>query len=90
MACEQSMQIFKKLLKKGVEIPAAFACGWIGGEAESYHFKDIGWWHMHTATCAGEFGEPRQTNEREIEKFNYCVEQLGVNHKHSIPKKWNE
>jgi hypothetical protein len=76
-------------LKLGVPVPAAFACGGIG-DGESYHFKDIGWWHLKNGICADNLHKPRQPEKSEIEKFNYCVKRLGIKHKYSLPEKWND
>lgn len=78
----------KEKMTRGVPIPAAFACGGIGS-GESYHFKDICWWHLHTGKCTDNFHKPRQAEQSEIEKFNYCVDALGITHKYPVPKKWD-
>lgn len=77
-----------KEMKNGVPIPQAFACGGIG-DGESYHFKDIGWWHLKDGICTDNSGKPYNSGKpEEIEKFNYCVKRLGINHKYSIPECW--
>lgn len=81
------LEELKEELKKGVHIPDAFACGGIGN-GESYHFKDIGWWHLHRGVCADNSNKPRKPEASEIEKFEYCVNKLGINHKYKIPKEW--
>ena len=81
------LEELKDELKKGVHIPDAFACGGVGN-GESYHFKDIGWWHLHSGSCADNSGKPRKPETSEIEKFEYCVNKLGINHKYKIPKEW--
>jgi len=83
----QHLEELKKQLKLGVPVPAAFACGGIG-DGESYHFKDIGWWHLKNGICADNLHKPRQPEKSEIEKFNYCVKRLGIKHKYSLPEKW--
>ena len=80
---------FKEEMKKGINIPAAFACGGIG-DGESYHFKDIGWWHLKDGRCANNSHQPRTPNQAEIEKFRYCVERLGIEHKYPMPEKWGQ
>ena len=77
----------KEQLKSGVEIPSAFACGGVG-DGESYHFKDIGWWHLKNGTCADNFHKARKPNAEEIEKFKYCITRLGIEHKYPIPEEW--
>ena len=76
----------KELMKKGVESPDAFNCGY--GPGESYHFKDIGWWHLDNGVCADNLHIPRCSEETEIKKFNYCVKRLGIEHQNPIPQKW--
>jgi len=77
---------FKVLLTQGVASPDAFNCGI--GESESYHFKDIGWWHMKDGTCSDNSHKPRTPEDSEIEKFKYCIKLLGIGHKYPIPEKW--
>ena len=77
----------KQALQEGVTVPAAFACGGIG-EGESYHFKDIGWWQLHSGICADNCHRPRHPEPAEVDKFNYCVERLGIEHKYPVPAKW--
>ena len=79
----------KKDMLCGVPVPSAFACGGVG-DRESYHFKDIGWWHLHNGICTDNFANPRTPNEEEIKKFSYCVERLGIEHKYPIPEKWEK
>lgn len=67
----------KALMNGGVDSPDAFACG-IGNE-EAYHFKDIGWWWLHTGECQ----QPES-----IDKFKKGVEFLGLDHKYPMPEKW--
>ena len=81
------LEELKAMMSAGVNIPAAFACGGIG-KAESYHFKDIGWWHLHNATCADNSHKPRTPEEEEVEKFSYCVNALGITHKYPVPEEW--
>lgn len=83
------LEELKERLRKGAPIPDAFACGGIG-DGESYHFKDIGWWHMHSGTCADNFHQPRIPDEAEIKKFHDCVERLGIEHKYPMPEKWGK
>ena len=68
----------KEKLSKGVLIPDAFHCEVEGDE--SYHFKDIGWWRLHTGDCDC----PEQ-----VEKFKRAVESLGLTHKNPMPKEWD-
>lgn len=77
---------FKVLLTKGVASPDAFNCGI--GESESYHFKDIGWWHMKDGTCSDNSHKPRTPEDSEIEKFKCCIKRLGIDHKYPIPEEW--
>ena len=77
---------FKVLLTKGVATPDAFNCGI--GESESYHFKDIGWWHIKDGTCSDNSHKARTPEDSEIEKFKYCIKLLGIDHKYPIPEKW--
>lgn len=84
---EQYLDELKEQMKSGVPVPTAFCCGGIG-EAESYHFKDIGWWHLHSGTCADNFHQARHPEEQEIKKFDYCVKQLGIKHKYPVPSQW--
>ena len=77
----------KEQLEIGVTIPSAFACGGIGN-GESYHFKDIGWWHLHKSSCVDNSHKPRTPNDAEIKKFKYCVNKLGIKHKYKIPDQW--
>ena len=77
----------KAMMNTGVNIPAAFACGGIG-KAESYHFKDIGWWHLHTGTCSDNSHKPRIPDEAEVKKFSYCVNALGITHQFPVPEEW--
>lgn len=77
----------KEKLKIGISIPTAFDCGGIG-DGESYHFKDIGWWHLKNGVCADNFHKPRTPEQTEIEKFDYCVKRLEIDHKYQIPKEW--
>ena len=69
----------KEAMTRGVPCPDAFACG-IGSE-ESYHFKDIGWWWLHTS---------RAQNPEEREKFERGVSFLGLEHKYPMPKEWKK
>lgn len=77
---------FKVLLTQGVASPDAFNCGI--GESESYHFKDIGWWHMKDGICSDNSYKPRIPEDSEIEKFKYCIKLLGIDHKYPTPEKW--
>lgn len=77
----------KSLMKRGVQIPTAFAGGGIGN-SESYHFKDIGWWQLHDGLCADNAHKPRTPKQEEIEKFRKCVSKLGIVHKCQMPKDW--
>lgn len=69
----------KKLLAKGVRMPDAFECS--VGKEESYHFKDIGWWDLHT----GKSNRPES-----IEKFKRGVAALNLEHKYPLPEKWDK
>ncbi|MBE6695362.1 MAG: FAD-dependent oxidoreductase [Ruminococcaceae bacterium] len=69
----------KELLIKGVCIPDSFNCSVGGGE--SYHFKDIGWWHLHTE---------KSNSPESIEKFKRGVAALSLKHKYPMPEKWGE
>lgn len=72
----------------GPNVPAAFACGGVG-DGESYHFKDIGWWHLHNGSCADNTHTPTgKPRPEDVEKFNYCVSRLGIRHRYPIPKEW--
>ncbi len=65
---------FIELLKQGVDMPAAFECS-VGSE-EQYHFKDIGWLHLH----------PYQpVDEEKTEKFKKGIKSLGLSHKYPLP-----
>ena len=75
------LEELKEQLKIGVIVPSAFACDGIG-DGESYHFKDIGWWHLHKSSCTDNSHNPRTPEDDEIKKFEYCVKKLGINHKH--------
>jgi len=66
-----------KRLKEGVKSPDAFSCD-VGCD-ESYHFKDIGWWWIHSSKCE---------KPEEIEKFKKGVEFLKLKHKYPMPKEW--
>ena len=68
---------FKEALKKGPDSPDSFGGG-IGCD-ESYHFKDIGWWMLHT----GKTQYPEK-----IEKFKKGVKALGLKHKYPMPEEW--
>lgn len=81
------LEELKEQLKIGVPIPAAFACNGIGTD-ESYHFKDIGWWHLSNGICADNAHKKKTPQSGEIEKFEYCVNKLGIKHKYKIPDKW--
>ena len=69
----------KELLIKGVCIPDSFN-GSVGG-GESYHFKDIGWWNLHTE---------KSNSPESIEKFKRGVALLSLKHKYPMPEKWGE
>lgn len=77
----------KELMEKGVTVPIAFTGGGIG-DGESYHFKDIGWWHLKDGICKDNAHNIRTPEECEIEKFKKCVKKLGITHKNPIPDKW--
>lgn len=78
---------FKEEMKAGVPIPDAFACNGIGN-GESYHFKDLGWFHLHTKSHNDNFGKPKDYTEAEIKKFRYCAQKLGIEHIRPIPEEW--
>lgn len=86
---ETHLEELKDELKKGVTIPDAFACGGIGS-GESYHFKDIGWWHLHQGICEDNAHKPKIPKKSEIEKFEYCVNRLGIEHQYSMPQVWDD
>ncbi len=76
------------LMKAGVTIPDAFACGAINDE-EKYHFKDIGWWHLDTAVWEPDWGKTaKELDPRALEKFKTCVNAIGIKHTHEMPKEW--
>lgn len=79
----------KEQMKAGVPIPTAFACNGVG-IGESYHFKDIGWFHLHTATRRDRLPGHKGTEREDLEKFHYCVQKLGIEHKYPIPTKWEK
>lgn len=81
------LEELKELLRRGVPIPSAFACGGIGA-GESYHFKDIGWWNLHDGTAMDNGHRVKETVPAEVEKFRECVDALGICHKYPIPKAW--
>lgn len=64
----------KKRMKDGVGIPQAFECG-IGDE-ESYHYKDLGWLHLHPFSC----DSPSNMN-----KFKQGINALSLEHKYDLP-----
>ena len=69
----------KALLEQGVKSPDAFCCN-VENE-EAYHFKDIGWWWLNTATAQ---------NPEKIDKFKKGVESLSLEHKYPMPKEWKK
>lgn len=71
------LEELKELMRKGVEIPAAFDGGIDG--SESYHFKDIGWWRLNNG---------HSDTPSEVEKFKRGVKYLGLPHKFPMPKEW--
>jgi len=81
------LEELKESMKKGVSIPAAFACGGIG-EQESYHFKDMGWWDLHSGKCRADFGGVKEPSQKEVDKFRYCINALGIRHKYPVPEEW--
>ncbi len=83
------LEELKEELKQGVPIPTAFACGGVGS-GESYHFKDLGWWHLHKGVCTDNSGKPKTPDESELEKYRYCVEHLGIKHKFPTPENWEK
>ncbi len=66
---------FTELLKKGVDMPAAFECG--VGSGEQYHFKDIGWLHLHPYI--------KVNDEQKREKFKRGIKFLNLSHKYPLP-----
>ncbi len=74
-------------MRTGISIPAAFACNGIG-IGESYHFKDLGWFHLHTKIHADNAAEATEASDAQIKKFKFCVEKLGIEHKFPIPEEW--
>lgn len=73
------LDTLKKLMERGVDIPAAFN-GSIG-DYESYHFKDLGWWRLNDGTS---------DSLDKLEKFKRGVESLGLSHKHPLPEEWKK
>ncbi len=71
----------KALMKQGVHIPDAFACGSIGTE-EKYHFKDMEWWDMEHGRNS------KAVSAEEVEKFKLCVNKWGIEHIYPMPDKW--
>lgn len=69
----------KALLTEGIHIPDAFECK-VESE-EAYHFKDIGWWYLNTASA---------DCPEKIEKFKKGVAALGLTHKYKMPQKWKK
>ena len=74
-------------MRTGISIPAAFTCNGIG-IGESYHFKDLGWFHLHTKIHADNAAEATEASDAQIKKFKFCVEKLGIEHKFPIPEEW--
>lgn len=66
---------FTELLKKGVDMPAAFECS-VGSE-EQYHFKDIGWLNLHPYI--------KVNDEKKREKFKRGIKVLNLSHKYPLP-----
>ena len=52
--------------------------------------KDIGWWHLKDGSRANNSHQPCDSTQSEIEKFRYCVERLGIEHKYPMPEKWGQ
>ena len=73
------LEELKALLEEGVYIPDCFGCGTYSDE--SYHFKDIGWWWLHTK---------KAQSPDEIEKFKRGVAYLGLKHKYPMPTEWEK
>lgn len=71
------LDILKELMTTGIKSPDSFAFG--AGRDESYHFKDIGWWWLHTSKCQ---------HPEAIEKFKKGVKSLGLQHKYHMPEEW--
>lgn len=84
---EKHIDELKEELKRGVPVPAAFACGGIG-DGEDYHFKDIGWWYLKGGMHRDDSYKKTVPNAAETEKFDYCVKRLGINNKYPMPEKW--
>ena len=57
---------------------------------QAYLTKGIHTISLHDGNCADNSNHPKDPDETEIEKFHYCVERLGIEHKYSIPQKWNQ
>lgn len=65
----------KNAMRRGADIPCAFECE-VGNE-EAYHFKDIGWLHLHPYNNV-----PKES----IEKFKRAISALSLTHKYPLPK----
>ena len=76
---EQYLPELKEALAKGAPSPDSFNCSI--NDMESYHFKDIGWLHLNPYHC--------DTPEAK-EKFTRNIKALGMKHKYSIPKGWED
>ena len=72
----EHLDALREALTKGVRIPDAFGCGTYNVQ-ESYHFKDIGWLHLHKPNPV--------MNEKALEKFARGIEYLGIEHLNEIP-----
>ncbi len=78
----------QSLMKAGVTIPDAFACGEIN-DVEKYHFKDIGWWNIDTGIWNPDWGKVSETlDPNALEKFKTCIKAIGIKHTHPMPKEW--
>lgn len=86
---QDHLEELKKELTNGVNIPTAFDCNGIG-VGESYHFKDIGWWHLHSGICNDPSRKGDSPGDAELEKFRYCVEHLGIEHQNPMPETWKK
>lgn len=66
---------FTEILQKGADMPAAFECS--VGREEQYHFKDIGWLHLHPYI--------KVEDEAKREKFKRGIKFLNLSHKYPLP-----
>ena len=84
---ENHLDKLKELMAAGANQPFAFPGGGVGC-GESYHFKDIGWWITDSGKCQDNAHKPKVLTENEIQKFEHCVNALGIKNKYPGPKNW--